>query len=87
MNDYPIAANAETIRLITFSGSNRGFSVGVLLEAERPDTHELARRVLARPCDGLCEWRIEGRSVVTNNDGGSRGPWALHAGLSPARRR
>lgn len=24
MNDYPIAANAETIRLITFSASNRG---------------------------------------------------------------
>lgn len=26
MNDYPIAANAETIRLITFSASNRGGS-------------------------------------------------------------
>lgn len=28
MNDYPIAANAETIRLITFSACNPGFEAG-----------------------------------------------------------
>lgn len=60
MNDYPIAANAETIRLITFSASNRGGGLDevALARCSNPNGP------ITDSCQSYCSSRCTGRAPL-----------------------
>lgn len=72
MNDYPIAANAETIRLITFSASYRGGGldeVGALARCWNPEwtDYRLVSELLTLVCTGRAQLCITGEYTLPHS--------------------